>query len=794
MLSKRKSLNDDLIIWHGMSVHNISIAVTSGLPLEVRRRKIWLDVLTAEVEKKSKSIVAQNFVFSARGNLANFSALNDAVVSEEDLSFVSIPMEVRVDEIVDSLSKNLPIRVDQYNSPIINYLATIIASEMKENKEATKILSFLLYREQIRSNRRPCIPTGAEAFHINHDIIESCINNKAPNVYKHMLMLEVDRDIVWKLFEVCLSELLPLVLRVRFIDLALVKGCVVFVSVMLAYIGWRQETFLRASSAAEFIALLKDKHKLWVNDNELETFWQKCIDAHDYAFLTSYIHTASLMRLKSITMAKQRESTASLLRQFQQEIFNIHSYSWIGFDVDHTLVEYKLPYLLNVSFEQAAKELQHSFIGLRTMARAVWLPEIAQRGVAIDTSRGNFLHVTEEGTILRAYHGSHEMSYFSISLLYGDYNSQDLTISSSKMIYLYTAADIIFAPLYAWIVDAFDSGAIVTEELGASLYLVPDIEDTEQDNPNDPFLANQLAYISLSTFTLRAAKTYYANGFWKTICSNPELLIQPNPDIRSVLEMLKGDETKKLFILTNGSWTHCNEVMKFAVGKDWLTLFDIVLTEAKKDIFFDELNDTSFSEIDPESSCPLQKRIVRTLEKNKIYAHGNLQGLMEFIKRHRQPNGPRADFLEKQRICYFGDHIVQDTLLPSKHTKSWDLVAIIKEIQNLYQPTERDERMPPVLSWFGWLFSRETVRVSPDVYSPFFFLGMNGSASHFGKKVCAAATICLPSVGKLARHEGTVKVSMIQHGLGRYSTSSELKTLSKRVSAKVRSMKKKQSQ
>lgn len=136
---------------------------------------------------------------------------------------------------------------------------------------------------------------------------------------------------------------------------------------------------------------------------------------------------------------------------------------------------------------------------------------------------------------------------------------------------------------------------IVTDELGASLYLVPDIEDTEQDNPNDPFLANQLAYISLSTFALRAAKTYYANGFWKTICSNPDLLIQPNLEIRSVLELLRGDERKQLFVLTNSSWTHCNEVMKFAIGRDWLEYFDIVLTEAKKEIFFDELNDTPFS-------------------------------------------------------------------------------------------------------------------------------------------------------------------------------------------------------
>lgn len=189
-------------------------------------------------------------------------------------------------------------------------------------------------------------------------------------------------------------------------------------------------------------------------------FWAKCVEAHDSVFLSTYIQVASIMRLKSVVMAKKRESSTPLLRQFQEEIFDVGSYAWVGFDVDHTLVEYKLPYLLNTSFEAAAKELQQSFIGLRTVSPAVWLPEIAQRGVAIDTSRGNFLHVTEDGAILRAYHGSHEVSYFSISHLYGSFASQDLTLAASKMIYLYTAADIIFAPLYAWIVDAFDSGAV----------------------------------------------------------------------------------------------------------------------------------------------------------------------------------------------------------------------------------------------------------------------------------------------------------------------------------------------
>ena len=78
------------------------------------------------------------------------------------------------------------------------------------------------------------------------------------------------------------------------------------------------------------------------------------------------------------------------------------------------------------------------------------------------------------------------------------------------------------------------------------------------------------------------------------ICTAPEMLIQPNPDIREALECLRDERQKKLFVLTNGSWTHCNEVLKFAVGKDWMRFFDVVVTDANKEIFFDELNDTPF--------------------------------------------------------------------------------------------------------------------------------------------------------------------------------------------------------
>ncbi|KAJ0406778.1 hypothetical protein ATCC90586_009427 [Pythium insidiosum] len=706
MLSKRKSLNDDLIIWHGMTKQNISTAVRSGLPFAVRRRKVWLDIVAAEVQKKSKSIVAQ------------------APVAEEESSFVHVDLETRVKEIMEALPHDLPIRIDKYNASI------------------------------------------------------------APSIYKHFVSLDVSRDFVWQLFEVCLTDRLPLVLRVRIVDWVLVSGCVVLVSVMLSYVLWRQEAFLTSITGAEVVEHVRSSQKAWLKDDELEAFWQRCVENHNHNFLSVYVNMTSLMRLKNVSMGRQRVTQLPILRQFQEEIYSHRNYSWIGFDVDHTLVEYKLPILLKASFDAAVKELQQSFIGLRAIQSAKWIPEIAQRGIAIDTNRGNFLHIAEDGTIQRAYHGSHEVSYYSINMLYGVFGKQDLAaLGSSRLIYLYTAADIIFAPLYAWIVDAFDSGVIVAEEMGASLYVVPDIdEDRVMENPNDPFLANRTAYISLSTFAQRAARSYYANTFWKTICSTPEVLIQPNIEIRDVLESLRSTHHKQLFVLTNGSWTHCNEVMKVAIGKDWVSFFDLIVTEAKKEIFFDELNDMPFMEVDPGTVVRAQKRVVLSLERGRIYAGGNVHTLMKFFNTEK---GELTDVILPPRICYFGDHVLQDVKLPAKNGTGWDLVAIIKEINNVFLPPDKDEQW----SLTDWLFpflSREAAQSHPDVYGAFFFLGRTGTASYLGKQVCDTATLCLPSVAKLARRQVVLKLSMLQQGMSRYSTSNDIKSLSKRPPATQR--------
>jgi hypothetical protein len=146
---------------------------------------------------------------------------------------------------------------------------------------------------------------------------------------------------------------------------------------------------------------------------------------------------------------------------------------------------------------------------------------------------------------------------------------------------------------------------------------------------------------------------------------------------------------------------------------------------------------------------------------------------------------------------------MQDILLPAQHARHWDLVAIIKEITTLYQPLEEARILIAVSSfrppypdrlcllldltqddasssslaflssvlpslwatlsrWISSLFDQEPPREQPDLYSPFFFLGRNGTASYFGKKVLTAATLCLHSVGKLSRHQAVLKLCNVR--------------------------------
>jgi hypothetical protein len=76
------------------------------------------------------------------------------------------------------------------------------------------------------------------------------------------------------------------------------------------------------------------------------------------------------------------------------------------------------------------------------------------------------------------------------------------------------------------------------------------------------------------------------------------------------------------------------------------------------------------------------------------------------------------------------------------------------------------------LAWLAWLWRLlygESPLVVPDVHSTFFFLGASGAMTLFGRKVCDAAALCLPSVGVLARTDGVLRMATVRSDGGVFS-------------------------
>lgn len=59
------------------------------------------------------------------------------------------------------------------------------------------------------------------------------MSRQEPLIHKHLESLSVPRDFVWTLLRLPISEAFPLVMQVRVVDLVLVKGCLVLVSIAL---------------------------------------------------------------------------------------------------------------------------------------------------------------------------------------------------------------------------------------------------------------------------------------------------------------------------------------------------------------------------------------------------------------------------------------------------------------------------------------------------------------------------------------------------------------------------------
>lgn len=150
----------------------------------------------------------------------------------------------------------------------------------------------------------------------------------------------------------------------------------------------------------------------------------------------------------------------------------------------------------------------------------------------------------------------------------------------------------------------------------------------------------------------------------KIVSKHVEEYIENNKKLRKLFELMKS-EGKKIFIVTNSGFPFVNNGMNWLIGKDWRYLFDLVICQAGKPLFFTDTS-RALRVYDEKQNIHLWEK-VKSLNKNMIYTKGNVKLINDMTG------------WKPREVLYFGDHPSSDLAeLTLEH--GWRTAAIVHEL------------------------------------------------------------------------------------------------------------------
>lgn len=311
-------------------------------------------------------------------------------------------------------------------------------------------------------------------------------------------------------------------------------------------------------------------------------------------------------------------------RIFALQNLHLRDVTAVGFDMDYTLSHYRSPEIDGLAFRKARALLVAEKGYPARLETVPYDPDFAIRGLVLDGTRGNVLKLNAQRRVVRASHGTAPLEPEAIEAIYGP---RRLSASAPGFRSIDTLFEIPEAHLFAVLVDAQEAGWF----------------------PPKDFLA-------LFQDVRWAIDTAHRNGDIKAeVLANRELYILRDPELAPALDRW-ARAGKKLFVVSNSEWSFTEGVLSFLLdGQDpakprWEDHFDLVVTSARKPLFFEE-------------PLPAEPRP----DHPRAFAGGHAAWLEEHL-------GARGD-----QILYVGDHIYGD-ILRSKKNVSWRTLLLIPEL------------------------------------------------------------------------------------------------------------------
>uniref|UniRef100_A0A6B2L3F0 Uncharacterized protein n=1 Tax=Arcella intermedia TaxID=1963864 RepID=A0A6B2L3F0_9EUKA len=285
-------------------------------------------------------------------------------------------------------------------------------------------------------------------------------------------------------------------------------------------------------------------------------------------------------------------------------------------------------------------------------------PSFLLRGIVLDKNNACFLHINHERKVVAAVHGTKRiLTAQEIEKLYKNEPVAFIGVSNERYWGCTSYFEIPYLYTFAVLVDWYDS----------------------HSNEKDP-MSSYENYQTINRHIFGCIEFIYGNHeswFFKEMNENTGKYIESRLNIRKYLEDLKKNTSTKVLLLTNSSYSYASLLLNYAFGSDWDSVFDLKIYSASKPYFF--VQEKPFYELGkggPKGSP------TTSLHLNGNYCAGNSKQLTAFFNTLK----------EKSTICYFGDEVIGDILVPNQYA-GWDTISIVEELEGLEKELGLDHFM-----------------------------------------------------------------------------------------------------
>lgn len=330
-------------------------------------------------------------------------------------------------------------------------------------------------------------------------------------------------------------------------------------------------------------------------------------------------------------------------RIFCNRTLNLRSIRAVGYDMDYTLVHYRVEEWERAAYEHLKRRFsQHGW----PVDGLAFDPTLVARGLVIDTELGNLVKANRFGFVKKAAHGTRVLDYEDQRSAYA---RTIVDLAEPRWSFLNTLFSLSEACMFSQLVELLDKR------------LLPGV----------------MGYADLYRVVRHTLDELHMEGRLKAeILADPERYVVL--DEEAALALLDQRAAgKKLLLITNSEWSYTVRLMGYSFdrflprGMTWRELFDVVIVEARKPYFFSTRN--------PLFEVATEEGLLRPALGGLRSGAAFLGGSARQVEQHLGLSG--------DEILYVGDHMFGDVRV-TKDVLRWRTALVLRELEDEIESLE----------------------------------------------------------------------------------------------------------